>query len=63
MTTPVSFTNNQDILGNNSGSPMLNAAGDIVGLAMNRSIGMHPAYIRLALDKVYGAKAVLEDMR
>ncbi len=79
MTTPVNFTTDNDILGGNSGSPMINAAGEIVGLAfdgnihsisgsywfnerMNRSIGVHPAYIRLALEQVYGAKALLEEI-
>ncbi len=79
MTTPVNFTTNNDILGGNSGSPMLSATGEIVGLAfdgnihsisgsywfderMNRSVGVHPAYIRLALEKVYGAKALLAEI-
>ena len=73
MSTRANFTTNNDIVGGNSGSPMLNAKGEIVGLAfdgnihsisgsywfderMNRSIGVHPAYIRTALEKVYGAK-------
>jgi hypothetical protein len=79
MTTPVNFTTDNDILGGNSGSPMINAAGEIVGLAfdgnihsisgsywfderMNRSIGVHPAYIRVALEQVYDAKALLEEI-
>jgi hypothetical protein len=79
MTTRVNFTTNNDIVGGNSGSPMLNAKGEIVGLAfdgnihsisgtywfderMNRSVGVHPAYIRTALEKVYGAKALLEEI-
>jgi hypothetical protein len=79
MTTRANFTTNNDIVGGNSGSPMLNARGEIVGLAfdgnihsisgtywfderMNRSVGVHPAYIRTALEKVYGAKALLEEI-
>ncbi len=79
MTTPANFTTNNDIVGGNSGSPMINAAGEIVGLAfdgnihsisgsywfderMNRTIGVHLAYIRVALEKVYGAKALLEEI-
>ncbi len=79
MTTPANFTTNNDIVGGNSGSPMLSAAGEIVGLAfdgnihsisgsywfderMNRSIGVHPAYIRAALEQVYGAKDLLAEI-
>ena len=74
MTTRANFTTDNDIVGGNSGSPMLNAKGEIVGLAfdgnihsisgsywfderMNRSVGVHPAFIRTALEKVYDAKA------
>jgi hypothetical protein len=77
--TRVNFTTDNDIVGGNSGSPMLNAKGEIVGLAfdgnihsisgsywfderMNRSVGVHPAYIRTALEKVYGAKALLAEI-
>jgi hypothetical protein len=79
MATRANFTTNNDIVGGNSGSPMLNAAGEIVGLAfdgnihsiagsywfddrMNRSIGVHPAYIRTALEQVYGAQALLKEI-
>ena len=79
MTTPANFTTNNDIVGGNSGSPMLSAAGDIVGLAfdgnihsisgsywfderLNRSIGVHPAYIRTALERVYEAKVLLGEI-
>jgi hypothetical protein len=77
--TPFNLSTNNDIVGGNSGSPMLNAKGEIVGLAfdgnihsisgsywfderLNRSIGVHPAYIRTALEKVYGAKSLLEEI-
>ena len=79
MSTRANFTTNNDIVGGNSGSPMLNAEGEIVGLAFdgnihsisgsywfndktNRSIGVHPAYIRTALDKVYNAKELLAEI-
>jgi len=79
MTTRANFTTNNDIVGGNSGSPMLNAAGEIVGLAfdgnihsisgsywfderINRTIGVHPQYIRTALEKVYDAQALLAEI-
>jgi hypothetical protein len=79
MATRANFITNNDIVGGNSGSPMLNAAGEIVGLAfdgnihsisgsywfderMNRSIGVHPAYMRAALEQVYGAKELLAEI-
>jgi hypothetical protein len=79
MSTRANFTTNNDIVGGNSGSPMLGADGRIVGLAfdgnihsisgsywfddrINRSIGVHPAYIRTALEQVYGAKALLAEI-
>jgi hypothetical protein len=79
MTAPANFTTNNDILGGNSGSPVVNAAGEIVGLAfdgnihsiagsywfddrMNRSVMVHPAYIKVALEQVYGAKALLDEI-
>ncbi len=79
MATRVNFITTNDIVGGNSGSPMLSAAGEIVGLAfdgnihsisgsywfderMNRAIGVHPAYIRTALEQVYGAKELLAEI-
>jgi len=79
LSTRANFITNNDIVGGNSGSPMLNASGEIVGLAfdgnihsisgsywfderMNRSIGVHPAYIRTALEQVYGAKDLLAEI-
>jgi hypothetical protein len=79
LSTRANFTTNNDIVGGNSGSPMLDAKGEIVGLAfdgnihsisgsywfderMNRTVGVHPAFIRAALEKVYDAKALLAEI-
>jgi Peptidase S46 len=79
MSTPFCLATSNDIVGGNSGSPLLDAQGHMVGLifdgnidsiagtywfdpAINRAIAVHPAIIREALDKVYGAKALLAEL-
>jgi hypothetical protein len=78
-TTKANFITTNDIVGGNSGSPMVNANGEIVGLAFdgnihsisgnywfderrNRTIGVHPNYIRTALEKVYKADWILKEL-
>jgi len=80
LKTPFCFVTNNDIVGGNSGSPLINVKGDVVGLmfdgnihsiagdfwfdpALNRAVALHPAMIRLALDQVYGAKALLTELQ
>lgn len=77
--TRANFVTDNDIVGGNSGSPMVNVGGEIVGLAFdgnihsisgsywfderrNRSIGVHPQFIRTALEKVYRATSILEEL-
>ena len=79
MRTPFCIATNSDIVGGNSGSPLVDSQGRIVGLifdgnihsisgdywfdaARNRAIALHPAIIREALDKVYGAKSLLAEI-
>jgi hypothetical protein len=79
MRTPFCISTNNDIVGGNSGSPLIDADGRIVGLmfdgnihsiagrywfdaANNRAIAVHPAIIHEALDKVYGAKSLLNEL-
>jgi Peptidase S46 len=77
--TPFCISTSNDIVGGNSGSPLIDASGQIVGLmfdgnihsvaghywfnaADNRAIAVHPAIIREALDKVYGAHELLKEL-
>ena len=79
MSTPFNLSSNNDIVGGNSGSAMLNARGEVVGLmfdgnihsisgsywfdtAKNRSIAVHPAIMREALEKVYKADDLLGEL-
>jgi Peptidase S46 len=79
MRTPFCISTSNDIVGGNSGSPLIDAQGDIVGLmfdgnihsiagtywfdaAKNRAIAVHPAIIREALNKVYGASSLLAEL-
>ena len=79
MNTPFCISTSNDIVGGNSGSPLIDASGKIVGLmfdgntysiagrywfnpANNRGIAVHPAIIREALEKVYGAQEILAEL-
>ena len=79
MNTPFCISTNNDIVGGNSGSPLIDASGRIVGLMFdgnihsiagrywfnpqnNRAVAVHPAIIREALQKVYGAKELLAEL-
>jgi hypothetical protein len=80
MSTPFCISTSNDIVGGNSGSPLIDVDGKIVGLMFdgnihsiagrywfnpenNRAIAVHPAIIREALEKVYGAKEVLTELQ
>jgi hypothetical protein len=79
LNTKFNLSTNNDIVGGNSGSPLINAKGEIVGLVfdgnihsisgsywfdekLNRTVAVHPAIIREALKKVYGANTLLAEM-
>jgi Peptidase S46 len=80
MSTPFCISTSNDIVGGNSGSPLIDIDGKIVGLMFdgniysiagryrfkpenNRAIAVHPAIIREALEKVYGAKGLLTELQ
>jgi V8-like Glu-specific endopeptidase len=79
LSARANFTTTNDIVGGNSGSPMVNAAGQIVGLvfdgnihsisgsywfdtAKNRTIAVHPDFIRTALQQIYPSKALAAEV-
>jgi hypothetical protein len=79
MNTPFDLATNNDIVGGNSGSPLINAKGELVGLLFdgnihsisgsywfdtekNRSVAVHPAIMKEALSKVYGATGLLTEL-
>ncbi|MEX2271444.1 MAG: S46 family peptidase [Vicinamibacterales bacterium] len=79
LTARANFVTTNDIVGGNSGSPMVNAAGEIVGLVFdgnihsisgsywfdaekNRTVAVHPQFMRVALEQVYQAKALAQEL-
>jgi hypothetical protein len=79
LQTPFCMATDNDIVGGNSGSPLINARGEMVGLmfdgnihsiagdywfnpANNRAVAVHPAIIRLALERVYAAHSLLREL-
>ncbi len=76
---PLNFVTTNDIIGGTSGSPIINEAGDLVGLVfdgniyslggaygfderINRTVAVHSGAIIEALDKVYGAQRIVEEL-
>lgn len=79
LETPFNFVSTNDIIGGNSGSPVLNATGEVVGLIFDgnaqslawdlafdqqqgRAISVHSQAIVEALEKIYGADRIVEEL-
>jgi S1-C subfamily serine protease len=76
---PFNFAHKVDIIGGNSGSPVIDKKGELVGLifdgnieslpgnyfydeAINRGVSVDARAITHALDKVYGASALVAEL-
>jgi S1-C subfamily serine protease len=80
MNSRANFVATTDIIGGNSGSPMINGRGEVVGLVFdgnihsisgsywfdasrNRTVAVHPDFMRTALQQVYRADAIAKELR
>ncbi len=77
--TPMNFVTDNDIIGGNSGSPLVNRKGEVAGLvfdgnihslggdygfdpALNRTVAVDAAALLEALDEVYGASRIVNEL-
>jgi hypothetical protein len=80
LATPYNLSTDNDIIGGNSGSPLIDARGQVVGLVfdgnlgslggdygydprVNRTVAVHSAAILEALSRIYGADALVRELR
>jgi len=80
LKTSFNIASTNDIIGGNSGSPLVNTKGELVGLifdgnihslggafgydgTMNRAVSVSSAAILEAMEKIYGAQVLADEMR
>jgi len=80
LAVPLNFCTTNDIIGGNSGSPIIDREARLVGIIFdtnihglggdylydpknNRSVGVHSAGIVEALDKIYGATRIVNELK